>query len=51
MKPGDPMPVETYLSPDQAVEDLLTRPTISPLIVTIRALGRGKSSSEGMFRA
>lgn len=52
MREGDPSPVLVeYLTPDQFVADVVTRPAVPPLIAAARARGCRTMPGSGMFNA
>lgn len=52
MREGDPLPVQAeWLTADQFVADVVTRPAVPPLIAAARAIGCGTMPGSGMFDA
>ncbi|MDO6966714.1 shikimate dehydrogenase family protein [Rhizobium alvei] len=52
MREGDPLPVQAeFLTPQQFVADVVTRPAVPPLIAAARAAGCGTMPGSGMFNA
>lgn len=52
MREGDPLPVQTeFLTSEQFVADVVTRPAVPPLITAARAAGCGTMPGSGMFNA
>lgn len=52
MREGDPLPVQVeFLTADQFVADVVTRPAVPPLIAAARAKGCATMPGSGMFNA